>query len=153
MNFKLQADNPKISGPRLCALRIQNGTSNILLDNIESTEASPVVYRRRSRFLDEELDENKDVITSCDRDTSGRTSGGGNSISGRSIDRTSKISMLMSSGVRPTTPAVQMHELKSDLETVKIGDESKQEQQQQQKSPIEPSFSAIGITFRVGYKT
>lgn len=61
-----QADNPKVSGPRLCALRIQNGSNNILLDNIEST-TSPIIYTRRSRFLDDELDETKDVITSnCD---------------------------------------------------------------------------------------
>ncbi len=62
-----KADNPKISGPRLCAMRIQNGSNNILLDNIEST-TSPIIYTRRSRFLDDELDETKDVITStqCD---------------------------------------------------------------------------------------
>lgn len=53
-----------MAGPRLCALRIQNGTSNILLDNIESSELSPVIYTRRTRFLDEELDETKDIITS-----------------------------------------------------------------------------------------
>lgn len=58
-----QADNPTVAGPRLCALRIQNGTSNILLDNIES-DVSPVIYTRRTRLLDEELDENKDIITS-----------------------------------------------------------------------------------------
>lgn len=52
-----------MAGPRLCALRIQNGTSNILLDNIES-DVSPVIYTRRSRLLDEELDETKDIITS-----------------------------------------------------------------------------------------
>lgn len=52
-----------MAGPRLCALRIQNGTSNILLDNIESN-ISPVVYTRRTRLLDEELDETKDIITS-----------------------------------------------------------------------------------------
>lgn len=48
-------------------MRIQNGSNNILLDNIEST-TSPIVYTRRSRFLDDELDETKDVITSgnCD---------------------------------------------------------------------------------------
>lgn len=57
-----------MAGPRLCALRIQNGTSNILLDNIEQTDnttgPASVVYTRRSRFLDEELDETKDIITS-----------------------------------------------------------------------------------------
>lgn len=48
-------------------MRIQNGSNNILLDNIEST-TSPIIYTRRSRFLDDELDETKDVITSsqCD---------------------------------------------------------------------------------------
>lgn len=34
------------------------------MDNIESSELSPVVYTRRTRFLDEELDETKDIITS-----------------------------------------------------------------------------------------
>lgn len=49
-------------------MRIQNGSNNILLDNIESTASTPIVYTRRSRFLDDELDETKDVITSshCD---------------------------------------------------------------------------------------
>ena len=43
----------------------QNGQSNILLDNIESIEAiTPVIYRRRERLLDEELDDGKDIITS-----------------------------------------------------------------------------------------
>lgn len=63
-----------MAGPRLCALRIQNGTSNILLDNIEQSDghtatAAPVVYTRRPRFLDEELDETKDIITSPSRPT------------------------------------------------------------------------------------
>ncbi|KAI8120276.1 Tight junction-associated protein 1 [Lucilia cuprina] len=62
----IKAENPKYRGPRLCAMRIQqNGQSNILLDNIESIEAiTPVIYRRRERLLDEELDDNKDIITS-----------------------------------------------------------------------------------------
>lgn len=43
----------------------QNGQSNVLLDNIESIEAvTPIVYTRRERFLDEELDDTKDIITS-----------------------------------------------------------------------------------------
>lgn len=52
-------------------MRIQNGSNNILLDNIES-ETSPIIYTRRSRFLDDELDETKDIITStqCDIPTS-----------------------------------------------------------------------------------
>uniref|UniRef100_A0A182LUZ9 Uncharacterized protein n=1 Tax=Anopheles culicifacies TaxID=139723 RepID=A0A182LUZ9_9DIPT len=59
----IKAENPKMSGPRICALRIQNGSSNILLDNlvddslegIESKPATPVMYTRRAKFLDEEL--------------------------------------------------------------------------------------------------
>lgn len=47
-------------------MRIQNGSNNILLDNIES-ETSPIVYTRRSRFLDDELNETKDIITSPGR--------------------------------------------------------------------------------------
>lgn len=44
-------------------MRIENGSSNILLDN----EMQPIVYTRRSRFLDEELDDTKEVITSQNR--------------------------------------------------------------------------------------
>ncbi|XP_011295483.2 uncharacterized protein LOC105262357 [Musca domestica] len=62
----IKAENPKNRGPRLCAMRIQqNGQSNILLDNMESIEAiTPIIYRRRERLLDEELDDGKDIITS-----------------------------------------------------------------------------------------
>ncbi|XP_055911657.1 putative uncharacterized protein DDB_G0291812 isoform X2 [Eupeodes corollae] len=62
----IKAENPKYRGPRLCAMRIQqNGQSNILLDNMESpAEATPIIYTRRQRFLDEELDDTKDIITS-----------------------------------------------------------------------------------------
>ncbi|XP_067643539.1 serine-rich adhesin for platelets [Eurosta solidaginis] len=62
----IKAENPKHRGPRLCAMRIQqNGQSNILLDNIESMEAvTPIIYKRRERLLDEELDDTKDIITS-----------------------------------------------------------------------------------------
>ncbi|XP_037907047.1 dual specificity protein kinase splB-like isoform X2 [Hermetia illucens] len=59
----IKAENPLHRGPRLCALRIQNGSNNILLDNIDS-EVTPVVYTRPPRFLDEELDDTKDIITS-----------------------------------------------------------------------------------------
>lgn len=92
--FSLQAEKPNISGPRLCALRIANGSTNILLDNIESNESNPVVYTRRSRFLDEELDETKDVITTHEFS------------SPTEIDEKStqqKISMLMSDGVKTDT--------------------------------------------------
>lgn len=51
-----------MSGPRLCALRISNASGNVLIDNVESN-STPIVYRRRSRFVDEELDETKDIIT------------------------------------------------------------------------------------------
>lgn len=85
----LQADNPKISGPRLCALRIQDGSSNILLDNIEA-ESCPVLYTQRSRLLDEELEGDKDVIAS-------------QSENGVRADQSVKISMLMSDGVECNT--------------------------------------------------
>ncbi|XP_050073546.1 uncharacterized protein LOC126561442 isoform X2 [Anopheles maculipalpis] len=59
----IKAENPKMSGPRICALRIQNGSSNILLDNLvddsfeglHSKPPTPVMYTRRAKFLDEEL--------------------------------------------------------------------------------------------------
>ncbi|XP_058832760.1 putative uncharacterized protein DDB_G0277255 isoform X2 [Topomyia yanbarensis] len=63
----IKAENPKMSGPRICALRIQNGSSNILLDSLQDdvSEAehpleikpspAPVIYTRRAKFLDEEL--------------------------------------------------------------------------------------------------
>ncbi|KAH8379307.1 hypothetical protein KR009_004134, partial [Drosophila setifemur] len=62
----IKAENPKHRGPRLCAMRIQqNGQSNILLDNLESIETyTPVIYKRRERLLDEELNDGKDIITS-----------------------------------------------------------------------------------------
>lgn len=82
-----------MSGPRLCALRIPNGSSNILIDNIES-ESKPVIYTRRSRFLDEELDEHKDIVTTQSH----------NYLSNNvSVDRRpQKISMLMSDGIKNT---------------------------------------------------
>ncbi|XP_065089747.1 uncharacterized protein DDB_G0283357 isoform X2 [Ochlerotatus camptorhynchus] len=61
----IKAENPKMSGPRICALRIQNGSSNILLDSMQDdvvddlldtkSSTGPVIYTRRSKFLDEEL--------------------------------------------------------------------------------------------------
>ena len=51
-----------MSGPRICALRIQNGSNNILLDNAQG-EVRPVIYTRRTRLLDEELDDEKDITT------------------------------------------------------------------------------------------
>ncbi|XP_053683164.1 putative uncharacterized protein DDB_G0277255 [Sabethes cyaneus] len=64
----IKAENPKMSGPRICALRIQNGSSNILLDSLQDDDAAdstehlldtkltaPVIYTRRAKFLDEEL--------------------------------------------------------------------------------------------------
>ncbi|XP_055687784.1 uncharacterized protein LOC129792596 isoform X2 [Lutzomyia longipalpis] len=76
----IKSENPKINGPRLCSVRIQNGSTNILLNGAEASVV-PVVYTRRSRFLDEELDDTKEVITTqegtCD---------------------TAKISMVMANG-------------------------------------------------------
>lgn len=82
-------------------MRIQNGSNNILLDNIES-ETSPIVYTRRSRFLDDELDETKDVITSslCDIPTA--------------ISSTN-VSMVMSHG-QPTLLDQTIQTNKSDIE-------------------------------------
>ncbi|XP_058464532.1 putative uncharacterized protein DDB_G0277255 isoform X2 [Malaya genurostris] len=63
----IKAENPKMSGPRICALRIQNGSSNILLDSLQDDASevehpletkpspAPVIYTRRAKFLDEEL--------------------------------------------------------------------------------------------------
>lgn len=61
MNLNFQAENPKMSGPRLCSLRIPNGSNNILLDNFEPT-LSPIIYTKRSRFVDEELSDTKEVV-------------------------------------------------------------------------------------------
>lgn len=84
-----------MSGPRLCALRIPNGSSNILLDNIESSESKPVIYTRRSRFMDEELDEHKDIVT-----TQVSHKYLSNDVA---VDRRpQKISMLMTDGVNNT---------------------------------------------------
>lgn len=69
----MQSENPRTPGPRICALRIQNGSNNILLDNVnedsfsgENNMVTPIVYTRRSKFLDEELDDDKDITTGCD---------------------------------------------------------------------------------------
>lgn len=80
-----QAENPKKTGPRLCALRIPNGSSNILLDNVDET-TTPVVYTKRTRFLDEELTDTRDVITT--------TTGAPTTTPSRICD--TKISMVMS---------------------------------------------------------
>lgn len=94
-----------MSGPRLCALRIPNGGGNVLIDNIES-DSTPVIYTRRSRFLDEELDETKDIITTTTTTTS--TTNPYASVNGstepRCHDKYHKISMLMSDGVVAAVP-------------------------------------------------
>lgn len=72
-----------MTGPRICALRIQNGSSNILLDNTQG-EVMPIVYTRRSRLLDEELDDEKDVTT------------GNITINSQMNSASSQISMVMS---------------------------------------------------------
>lgn len=81
---RLQAEKPNINGPRLCALRIPNESKSILLDSIES-ESDPVIYTRRSRFLDEEFDEIRDAMVSSDS-------------GGKEPNLTLNISMLMSEG-------------------------------------------------------
>lgn len=81
-----------MSGPRLCSLRIPNGSGNVLIDNIEA-DSTPVIYTRRSRFLDEELDETKDIITTSPYPA----------VNDSAEQRTyHKISMLMSDGVVAT---------------------------------------------------
>lgn len=62
----------------------------MLIDNIES-DSTPVIYTRRSRFLDEELDENKDIITTNPYPAA---------MNGGSTEQRTyhKISMLMSDG-------------------------------------------------------
>lgn len=62
-----------MKGPRICALRIQNGSNNILLDNTLEDEAespSPIVYTRRPRLLDEELDDGREVTLAYDHKSS-----------------------------------------------------------------------------------
>ncbi|XP_031628613.1 uncharacterized protein LOC116344272 isoform X2 [Contarinia nasturtii] len=98
----IKAEKPNLSGPRLCALRIPNGSGSILIDNIES-DSTPVIYTRRSRFLDEELDESKDIIT-----TSQYPSINGNTDQQQRTYH--KISMLMSDGVI----TANSHESKSE---------------------------------------
>jgi hypothetical protein len=72
-----------MAGPRICALRIQNGSSNILLDNAQGA-VMPIVYTRRSRLLDEELDDDKDITT------------GNITINGQLNSSSSQLSMAMS---------------------------------------------------------
>lgn len=62
-----------MKGPRICALRIQNGSNNILLDNTLEDEAespAPVVYTRRPRLVDEELDDSREVTLAYDHKSS-----------------------------------------------------------------------------------
>lgn len=82
----------------MCSLRIPNGGGNVLIDNIES-DSTPItqVYTRRSRFLDEELDETKDIITT----TSPYPGVNGTSAEQRTYH---KISMLMTDGVMTALP-------------------------------------------------
>lgn len=87
----------------MCALRIPNGGGNVLIDNIES-DSTPVIYTRRSRFLDEELDETKDIITTT---TTASPYPNDNNAEQRTYH---KISMLMSDGVVTAMP----NELKTD---------------------------------------
>lgn len=65
----IKAENPKMKGPRICALRIQNGSNNIVLDKSLEGEPLPIpiVYTRRSRLLDEELDDDKEVTLAVEK--------------------------------------------------------------------------------------
>lgn len=94
-----------MSGPRLCSLRIPNGGGNVLIDNIEA-DSTPIIYTRRSRFLDEELDETKDIITTTTTSPySGSGGGGGGGGAATEQNRSyHKISMLMTDGVMTTMP-------------------------------------------------
>lgn len=78
-----------------------------MIDNIES-DSTPVIYTRRSRFLDEELDETKDIITTTTSPYSSVNGGGGAGSVGGTVaeqNRTyHKISMLMTDGVMTTLP-------------------------------------------------
>lgn len=76
-----------------------------MIDNVES-DSTPVIYTRRSRFLDEELDESKDIITTHRYPLVNQTE--------CTDDRTyHKISMLMSDGVVNTTNANDPNDTKS----------------------------------------
>lgn len=62
-----------MKGPRICALRIQNGSNNILLDNTLEDEAEtpvPIIYTRRTRLVDEELDDGREVALAYDHKSS-----------------------------------------------------------------------------------
>lgn len=62
-----------MKGPRICALRIQNGSNNILLDNNvegECESPAPIIYTRRSRLVDEELDDGREVTLAYDHKSS-----------------------------------------------------------------------------------
>lgn len=71
----IKAENPKMKGPRICALRIQNGSNNIVLDNAaaadggEQITSTPIVYTRRFRLVDEELDDEKEVTLAIEKTT------------------------------------------------------------------------------------
>lgn len=98
-----------MAGPRICALRIQNGSNNILLDNAQG-EIMPVVYTRRSRLLDEELDDEKDITT------------GNITINSQLNSASSQISMVMSSNgsnLNNNSNIQQNHLNKTDSEKFK----------------------------------
>lgn len=54
--------NIRANVPRICALKIQNGSNNVLLDNSQG-DSRQVTYTRRPRLLDEELldEEGKEI--------------------------------------------------------------------------------------------
>lgn len=94
LSFRFQAGKPNVTGPRLCAVRIPTDSGSVLIDNIES-DAMPVIYTRRNRPLDDELNE-KNTIT-----THESTGSVGNAGTERTFHR---ISMLMTDGAINTKP-------------------------------------------------
>lgn len=85
-SIKFQAGKPNLAGPRLCAVRIPSDSGSVLIDNI-GADSTPIMYTRRNRLLDEELNE-KNIITTQESTA--------NSCTERTFHR---ISMLMSDGV------------------------------------------------------
>ncbi|CRK86236.1 CLUMA_CG000174, isoform A [Clunio marinus] len=57
----MRAENPRKLTPRICAVKIQDGSNNILVDNSQG-EKTQTMYKRRPRLLDEELlDDDKEI--------------------------------------------------------------------------------------------
>lgn len=86
--FIFQAGKPNITGPRLCAVRIPTDSGSVLIDHIESN-TMPVMYTRRNRPIDDELNEKNTITT---HESAG-------SVGHAGAERTfHRISMLMTDG-------------------------------------------------------